>query len=244
VDGARAVGLYPPAALHPAAPDRRRLALVVTPLLAALALAAVVAGGDRPLARRGAHESGRTRAAVALRDHVIPFQKWGTKLFTLPHLEEGYERVFYLTQDGPGDKRAELVAALEHALAEYDDVDLFLLAHGNRFVEWVEAIDPALRRKLRLIYNTGCGGAWQAEEWLATGADVYVGHWATQSMSPLFYLFFLRRWVRGWPLVEAVEMSNRAASQRLGWFGMAGGLYDASATIFGRTDVWLGGGAP
>lgn len=221
-------------------PDRRRLALVATPVLVAGALAVVVALGDRPVPLR--REPGpRTRAAVALRDHVIPFQKWGTKLFTVPHLEESYDHVAYLTQSAPGDKRDDVVAALEQALTRFDDVDLFLLAHGNRFVEWVEAIDPALRARLRLVYNTGCGGARQAEEWLAVGADVYVGHPAIQSISPAFYLFFLRRWTRGWPLVESVEAANRAAARRLAWFGMDRGLTDASAVIVGRADLWLGG---
>ena len=226
---------------RPVSPDRPRLALAATLVLVASALAAVVAMGDRPVPQR--REPGpRTRAAVALRDHVIPFQKWGTKLFTVPHLEEGYDHVAYLTQASPGDRRPEMVAALEQALARYDDVDLFLLAHGNRFVEWVEAIDPALRAKLRLVYNTGCGGARQAEEWLAVGADVYVGHPAIQSISPAFYLFFLRRWVRGWPLAESVEAANRSAARRLAWFGMAGGIFDAGAVIVGRADLWLGGG--
>jgi hypothetical protein len=224
-------------------PDRRRLALVATPLLAALALALVMAAGDRPLARRREPGRARTRAAIALRDHVIPFQKWGTRLFTLPLLEEAYNDVVYLTQERPGDKRAELVAALERALADHDDVDLFLLAHGNRFVDWVAAIDPALRARLRLVYNTGCGGAGQADDWLAAGADVYVGHAAPQSMSPAFYFYFLRRWARGWTLDEAVGAANRAAALRLSWFGMTGGPFEAGAEIFGPRELWLGAGS-
>ena len=179
-------------------PDRRRLALVATPLLAALALALVIAAGDRPL---------------------------------------------YLTQDRPGDRRAELVAALERALADHDDVDLFLLAHGNRFVDWIAAIDPALRARLRLVYNTGCAGAGQADDWRAAGADVYVGHAAPQSMSPAFYFYFLRRWTRGWTLDEAVAAANRAAARRLSWFGMAGGPLDARAEFFGPRELWVGAGA-
>ncbi len=140
--------------------------------LAVLALGLVIAAADTPVMRRRAAPAGRSRAAVALRDHVVPFQKWGTRLFTVPLLEEGYDRVYYMTQGHPGDRRAEMVAALDEALAKHDDVDLFLLAHGNRFVDWVEEVDPGLRRRLRLVYNTGCAGGWQAEEWLAAGADV------------------------------------------------------------------------
>jgi hypothetical protein len=223
-----------------AGPDRRRLALIATPLLAVLCLSLVVGFADRPLGRRSAPEAGRTRAAVAIRDHVIPFQKWGTKLFTLPLLEEGYDDVFYFTQEFPGDRRTELATALTRALTEHDDVDLFLLAHGNRMVDWARGIDPALLGKLRLVYNTGCGGAIQAEEWLGLGADTYVGHRAVRSVSPAFYFYFLRRWVRGWPLEEAVGDANDASARRLGWFGVAGGDYDASAVIVGKSDLWLG----
>lgn len=225
-------------------PDRRRLALVLTPLAAAAALAIVVTVGDRPILRQRSLDTGITRAAVAIRDHVIPFQKWGTKLFTLPHLEDGYDRVYYLTQEGYGDKRFELEYAIEDALRHYDQVDIFLLAHGNRFIDWIADVDPALRRKIRLVYNTGCGGASQGEMWLAVGADAYVGHPAIHSLSPAFYFYFLRRWVRGYSLADAVAEANRAAARRLDWFGQAGPLTDATALIAGRTDLWLGGGGP
>jgi hypothetical protein len=225
-------------------PDRRRLALVVTPLLAACALAVVVTVGDRPVFEQRSLDTGTSRAAVAIRDHVIPFQKWGTKLFTLPHLEDGYDRVYYLTQAGYGDQRFELAHAVEDALRHHDQVDIFLLAHGNRFVDWISDIDPALRQKLRLVYNTGCGGANQGFMWLAAGADAYVGHPALQSMSPAFYFFFLRRWVRGYSLDQAVGEANQAAARTLDRFGQAGPMTDATAIIAGRPDLWVGGGAP
>jgi hypothetical protein len=222
-------------------PDRRRLALVATPLLAALALGLVVAAGDRPVLRRRSIDTGGSRAAVAIRDHVIPFQKWGTKLFTLPHLEDAYDRVYYLTQAHRGDKLDELTRAIEDAAAAHDQVDIFLLAHGNFFYQQVDRIDPHLRGKIRLVYNTGCGGANQAELWLSSGADVYVGHPAIQSISPAFYFYFLRRWVRGYDLADAVAEANAAAKRRLDWFGQAGPATDATAIIAGRSDVWIGG---
>ena len=36
-------------------------------------------------------------------------------------------------------------------------VDLFLLAHSNKFIVWVAELPPARRAHLRLVYNTGCG---------------------------------------------------------------------------------------
>ena len=225
-------------------PDRRRLALALTALLAVAALAIVVLVGDRPILRQRSLDTGVTRAAVAIRDHVIPFQKWGTKLFTVPHLEDGYDRVFYLTQDGYGDKQVELAQAVEDALRRYDQVDIFLLAHGNRFIDWIAEVDPAVRHKIRLVYNTGCGGASQGAMWLSAGADAYVGHPAIHSLSPAFYFYFLRRWVRGYSLAEAVAEANRAAARRLEWFGQAGPLTDATALLAGQPDLWVGGKAP
>jgi hypothetical protein len=223
-------------------PDRRLLALVVTPLLCAAALGVVVAIGDVPVFQRRSLDTGETRAAVAIRDHVIPFQKWGTKFFTLPALEKSYDRVYYLTQRTFGDQRDQLQDAVADALAHHDHVDLFLLAHGNRFVDWIAPIDPALRGKLRLVYNTGCGGAVQADDWLALGADAYVGHFAPRSLSPLFYLYFLRRWVKGEGLAESVDDANRAATRRLRWFGLDDPAWTPVADIEGRRDLWIGGG--
>jgi len=222
-------------------PDRRRLALALTPLMAAAALAIVVLVGDRPILRQRSLDTGVTRAAVAIRDHVVPFQKWGTKLFTVPHLEDGYDRVYYLTQDGYGDKRVELAKAVEDALRHHDQVDIFLLAHGNRFIDWIAEVDPVLRDKIRLVYNTGCAGANQGAMWLSAGADAYVGHPAVHSLSPAFYFYFLRRWVRGYPLADAVAEANRAAARRLEWFGQAGPLTDATALLVGQPDLWVGG---
>jgi hypothetical protein len=223
-------------------PDRRRLALVVTPLLALAALALVIRLGDRPILRQRSLDSAPSRAAVAIRDHVIPFQKWGTKLFTLPLLEEGYDEVYYLTQATFGDQRRELIDAVDDALRHHDQVDIFLLSHGNRFIDWIVLVDPVLREKIRLVYNTGCGNADQGEMWLAAGADAYVGHPAIHSISPAFYFYFLRRWVRGYPLADAVAEANRAAARRLDWFGQAGPFTDATALIIGQSDIWVGGG--
>lgn len=222
--------------------DRRRLALVATPLLAAGALALVIAVGDVPLRSHRAPDSGHSRAAVALRDDVIPFQKWGTELFTVPHLRSAYDQVYYLTQRTPGDQHQALVDDLTRALRDHDEVDLFLLAHGNRFIDWAREVPAELRHKLRLVYNTGCGNAYQGQEWLELGAQAYVGHASPHSVSPAFYFFFLRRWVRGWSLAEAVEAANRAAHRRMVWFGMDQAWADPRAVLVGRADLWVGGG--
>ncbi len=69
-----------------------------------------------------------------------------------------------------------------------------------------------------------------------------MGHRAVQSLSPAFYFYFLRRWVRGWSLDDAVDAANQAAARRLGWLGVADERLDATATISGSPAVWLGAG--
>lgn len=223
--------------------DRRWLARIATPLLAASALAVVIVAGDLPLRAHRDLDSGRSRAAVALRDHVIPFQQWGTKLFTLPHLESAYDHVYYLTEAIPGDQHDAMVADLEQALRENDEVDLFLLAHSNRFIYWASEVPPELREKLRLVYNTGCGDAVQGPSWLALGARAYVGHPSSHSLSPIFYVYFLRRWVRGWSLGDAVSAANGEAHRRVTWFGLDDPAGDPRAVLVGRADLWVGGEA-
>ena len=52
---------------------------------------------------------------------------------------------------------------------------------------------PGVRGKIRAI--------------AMSGADVYVGH-SGRSESPVFYVYFLRRWLRGVPIADAVAASN------------------------------------
>jgi hypothetical protein len=94
-------------------------------------------------------------------------------------------------------------------------VDLFLTVHGSGFVFWFQELPPDLTRRLRLVYSTGCGDFWQAQAWLRMGADAFVGHPGQMSASPVFYVYFLRRWVRGHPLDQAVGEANEKAGARL-----------------------------
>jgi len=190
--------------------DRRRLALFVALSLPLASLLVVASAIERPFVPVRRSASNERRAAVAIRDDVIPFQKWGTRLFTLPSLESAYERVSYFTQTAADDRRAAFVEAIRVSANACDVVDVFLLAHGNRFVDWVAALEPAVTAKLRLVYDTGCGDVAQAERWIALGADAYVGH-VGLSTSPVFYVYFLRRWVAGRQLATAVQDSNGAA---------------------------------
>ena len=76
-------------------------------------------------------------------------------------------------------------------------------------------VGDQLRRKLRLVYNTGCFDAAQNQKWLELGARTYVGH-VGLSESPVFYVYFLRRWIRGGAIREIVAESNELTQRVLG----------------------------
>ncbi len=219
----------------------------MTSLLPIAAVALLVAAVERPLWPSRPAAGRERRAALAIRDDVIPFQKWGTRAFTLPYLERHYDRVWYFTQSKTERKRAEFEGALAEALGAYDAVDLFLLAHANAYVSWVADLDPALRSRLRLVYNTGCGDADQAARWLELGAKSYVGH-VGESNSPVFYVYFLRRWVLGERVGEATDEGNALMARALRR-QIAVGVSEVDvctevdgsiARCFGRADLTIG----
>lgn len=186
----------------------RRAAFLVTVLLVVSCSVAIWMLVERPLARRPNVAGREHRAAFAIRDYVIPFQQWGTRAFTVPNLEAAYGRVEYMTQrEWREDLSEEFARRLGALLETHEAVDLFLLAHSNPFVDWVAKVPPRLRTRLRLVYNTGCYDLKQKDAWLGLGARAYVGH-VGSSDSPVFYVYFLRRWLRGSTLHEVVAESN------------------------------------
>lgn len=219
------------------------LAACAAPVLCVLVLAIFV---ERPLAVGRTAVGRERRAAVAIRDNVIPFQKWGTRAFTEPYLEKHYARVWYFTQSSADPKKREFLEGLTEALSRFDVVDVYLLAHANAYVAWVRNVDPALCSRIRLVYNTGCGDAAQASAWLSLGADVYVGHPGV-SNSPVFYFYFLRRWALGMSVGDATRESNALMERALGvervWGVSAEDVraeFENSAAIcFGRDDLTI-----
>lgn len=155
------------------------------------------------------------RAVLAIRDSVPSFQQFGTELFTDPYLEAYYDKVYYFTQKSSLDQKELIVASLEKLTQNYETVDIFLLAHTNRYLYWFKTLKPKQLKKIRLVYNTGCHNAEQGKDWLKLGADAYIGHQGKTSLSPFFYVYFLRRWVSGYALQQAVEESNKMAKTEI-----------------------------
>jgi hypothetical protein len=188
-------------------PSNKVQARAITIALVVVMLAALMLVAEQPFWRLSPQPSQSRRAAVALRDDVIPFYKWGTKAFTQPYLERYYDAAFYFTESRFGHTDQVFTTALTEALRQYDSVDVYLLAHTNYYVDWVATIDPKLRNKIRLVYNTGCYNSDQAQAWLTLGARTALAHPGI-SDSPVFYFYFLRRWTTGIPLDQAVALSN------------------------------------
>ncbi len=219
------------------------LVVVAMPLVSVSLVATCVERPFWPMARRA---SKSVRGAVAIRDNVIPFQKWGTRAFTVPYLDRCYERVVYLTRVTGDDKRDAFVDAVRSLAMECETVDVFLLAHGNQFVGWASTLDAATTGKLRLVYDTGCGDVTQASRWIGLGAKAYVGH-VGLSASPVFYVYFLRRWSAGWSLDRAVDAANEetAGLLRETWvFGVApdaieGMIIGSRAELSGTTTLQI-----
>jgi len=228
--------------------SRRFFALIITLLLPCLICAGLALIVERPFWRFQRQAPPHRRAAVALRDDVIPFQKWGTKVFTLPYLEQYYEYTVYFTQSPDNATQQAFIATLTQALAQYDSVDLFFLAHSNHYIDWVATIDPALRAKIRLVYNTGCYDAAQAQAWLQLGAQTAVAH-PGLSDSPVFYFFFLRRWTLGEPLDRVVAASNErmrgvfdmASAATQGYLDPDERFINSQALCFGACSITIGG---
>lgn len=219
--------------------DRPRVAIWGTIGLSVACLLFVSCLTDRPLGDRRRGDADGI-AAIAWRDRVVPFQMWGTKLFAVQALEGGYDEVHYLESDH--FEVTPFARKLRDLLERHEQVDVFLLSHGNRLVELLRLLDLEQAGRIRLVYSTGCGNADQGPAWLELGADAYVGHPRIHSVSPLFAFYFIRRWVRGWRLAEAVEEANREANQRARWFGVApDGMPTARA--FGDRTLWIGGGS-
>jgi len=186
---------------------KKSKAVGIAVLLPCLAYAVVVALTEQFFWDTGAPPGKERRAALAIRDNVSPFQKWGSKQFTLPYLDKYYDASWYFTQTRRGDYKDGFLSTLDAALQRYPEVDLFLLAHSNQYIAWVAELPPERRSHIRLVYNTGCRDLRQGSSWLGLGAKAYVGHPGV-SASPVFYFFFLRRWIRGSTLHDAVEESN------------------------------------
>lgn len=203
---------------------KRRLAYIAVAFAACGAVVAMPPGGP--------HRKGE--AAIAIRDRVPGYQQVFTERYTVPRLEAAYEQAWYFTETPAVSRRNELYAALDEATRRYEHVDLFLLAHGNRYIDVVRRLPPAQRAKLRLVYDTGGGSARQGEEWKTLGVGTFVGH-PGGNIAPVFYLSFLPEWVRSQDAEKAQKAGDEAVHELL--FGPVGNVANR---WMDRDGLWAG----
>ena len=234
--------------LHGAAPRPLRgwAAAVLLPLAAFLFGAWFIDPAVLPAARDRS-----LGAAIALRDRVDESEILITWTFVRPRLEAAYAEVACITQEeravfSPGDKEQEFTETITGLAARHPFVDVYLLAHTNLIVDWVETLPESVRAKLRMVYNSGCYGGSQADRWGALGADAYVAHPSAASHAG-FFVCFLRRWPRGERLADVVSAANGAQDRLFVHlstldpsFGWAREHWLASrASVHGREDLTL-----
>ncbi len=221
---------------------RKITATIVLFLLLSLCLSLIIYFTESPILLFRKIKTNKSCAALAIRDDVVPFQKFGTRLFTYPYLQSAYAEVVYLTEYSKNEKHKEFVDGLERLLRNYDQTDIYLLAHANSYYEWVNELDSSLRKKIRLVYNTGCSGAEQQATWLGLGAKCYVGHKSSESISPVFYFYFLRRWCAGEKVGVATTASNQYMLEKIERLGIELDpviLHESEAECFGLTELTI-----
>lgn len=175
--------------------------------------------------------TGPKRAAVAFRDHVPDYQKVASKQYSMHYLEGNYAHVDYLEATATDLGETRWLAAVESAALTHDSVDCFFLSNGGDYATWGTALSPATRAKLRFVYSTGAGGAWQGPAWLTLGAHAYVGH-PSGNVAPLFWRYFLPAWVDGTALRKAVDDANTGTRDDMSG-SIAKGIEKVSAALNG-----------
>ncbi|MBC7862960.1 MAG: hypothetical protein IAF38_08285 [Bacteroidia bacterium] len=160
-------------------------------------------------------------SAIVLRDNVSPLQKRGTAWLTFHYFEQYYAEFDYIETSHrhfykPDQK--EFIYNLNRLLKSSDSVDVFFLAHGNFYYEMLNEVDSVLRKKIRMAYNSGCGNNDQCLYYQKQKVNYYVAHSGDNSISPVFYIFFIRRLFSEPGLAQAVKKSNEPAEKVLSLF--------------------------
>jgi hypothetical protein len=209
--------------------------LAVRPLLFTtgtflLAAAIVIVFVERPLSFTSFKE--KNFSAIAIRDNVSSFEKRGSALFTIPYLKKFYNDFYYLEANKDWIPAREFVPYAEKLLQHSDSLDVYILSHGNLFYQWFYSMDSVSRKKIRLVYNTGCANDSQCVVYRDFGIKNYVGHSGENSLSPVFYIYFLRRMFTTTDLKNVVSRSNERTEKVLNYF-----ISDAD-TISGSLGNW------
>ena len=209
---------------------KSKLKLVVFVLVYVVSgLALVFYLADTPLS---ISTSNGDHAAIAIRDNVSHLEKNGSLLFTKTYLNKKYKYNIYFTQEFNGDKRKEFTDSLALLLKNYKSVDVYLLAHHNNYYNWFRDIDPELLSRLNMVYNTGCGNAADSSRYKDSGAKYYIAHKGKQSLSPIFYFYFLRRMDPSKDPEIATAAANERVVRILNFLGIRSEIKEHEGSIY------------
>lgn len=118
-----------------------------------------------------------------------------------------YDQIEAVDSHGPNVE--EVQRRLIMALEKNDVVDFFMFGHGGRtqLYDMMSAVPSDLRKKIRLVYSSGCSDYDSVCKVLDKAGKVYVSHHET-SCSPIFATRFLQQWISGQSIAKAVEDGN------------------------------------
>jgi hypothetical protein len=190
-----------------------RKALFLTLIVFLFCISAVLWVIERPLWFK--KTASARIAAIAVRDNVSPLEKRGSALFTIPYLEKYYSAFDYYEASYDWITPREFCPRAEKLLRTNDSLDVFILSHGNLFYQWFDHLDTTLRKKIRMVYNTGCNNDSQCVIYKNYSATCYVGHTGEKSLSPVFYFYFLRRLFTEKTIEKATGSANRRTNRVL-----------------------------
>jgi hypothetical protein len=182
------------------------------------------------------------RGAVFSRDHVPEYQRVASREYTESAFRSGWQHFDYVEATATDDGRTRCLDAIRARAAVDASVDVFFLSNGDDYASWLVALEGPVRRKLRLVYSTGGGGASQGAAMLELGANAYVGH-PGANVAPLFYRAFLTRWLAGASLRRAVDDGNAQTKDDVTGVvmkGVATGLEAAGGPHLDPATLWAG----
>lgn len=174
----------------------------------------------------------RKNAAIAIRDNVSKFEKNGSLLFSKTCFDRKYVKSIYFTQNFHEEHKQAFIDSLNFLLKNHDEVDIYLLAHSNVYFTWLSNVDSTFRERVNLVYNTGCGNSEQSFVYKELGAKTYIGHKGRESLSPLFYFYFLRRYCVGINKEDATKQANQKVLKILKAIGRSSELEEHEGLIY------------
>ena len=118
--------------------------------------------------------------------------------------------MYDLDPEGQKLLRSQFSDKVISMLEQNDALDIYILGHTNYADHFLlSQIPEKLRRKIRLVYNTGCsdGREKNIKSWIEQKVSAVVAH-SEYTWSPLFMYRFLINWNLGYSIADSVSNTN------------------------------------